>query len=138
MAMLLTSPWLLLLSPLCRACAESGAFTSLSVRFADTLRGLHVGLLDGLKKENQPTVLTQILKTVAVLVVNTPYATMQQTASAINNGGGGATNEGGLLVPIVDHLLTHMLHEASSYHSASSSSKPTAVIVATEAHRRCH
>lgn len=99
--------------------SESGGFTSLSVRFGDALRGLHIGLLECLKRETIPSVLTQTLKTISVLVLNTPYQTMQQTNT---NGTVNGQQQEGLLVPIVDHLLTHMLHEASSYVSSSSSS----------------
>lgn len=110
-----------LLSSLLSSPAESGAFTSLSVRFADTLRALHAGLLEGLRKESHPSVMTQLLKTVSVLVVHTPYQTMHQTATAAAASGTSATNPNdGLLAPIVDHLLTHMLHEPSSYHTVHS------------------
>ena len=48
-------------------------FTPYSTTLGNIVRELHRSLLLALTAESHPTTLTQLIKTVAVLVANTPY-----------------------------------------------------------------
>ncbi len=78
------------------------AFGTQSERYGKILRALHTGMLHAIRHEQHHTVTAQILKCITVLVSNTPYQHLQATSRA-------------LLVPIVVHLITHLLHQPSSY-----------------------
>ena len=52
---------------------SKSSFTSLSERVASILRDFHAGLIYALEKEQQPQVLTLIMKLTCVLIVNSPY-----------------------------------------------------------------
>jgi len=104
---------------------KSATFTSLSTRLGDTLRGLHRGLLEALRRESNTSVLAQLLKTLTVLVQHTPYIALAASSPAKTSAAGSTkmNEEEGVLVPIVVHLLAHMLHEPSSAPSSTASNR---------------
>jgi hypothetical protein len=92
--------------------STNSTFTSLSARYAEMVRGLHAGLLEAMSREHNGATLSQILKCIGVLVANTPYQHMAPRAP-------------GLLIPIVTHLVTHLLREPTAVASDVVSALPS-------------
>ena len=80
---------------------------SLTTRNADIIRGLHVGLLEAMKREQQADAQLAVVKAVTVLAGHIPYD--QQPS--------------GLLTPLVTHLIDDLLPVATS--SARPPSRPS-------------